>query len=232
MITFLQDASDSGPMQVIMAAPVASFIFAITIASSIWAFYNDNIYENMILHPYSVARGRRVYTLITSGLIHADVMHLMFNMLSFYFFAFQLEGGNKNLGFAGMGHWQFAVLYVVSLILSDIPSVYKHRNDSWYHSLGASGAISAVIFSFIMFNPITGRLGLMFLPGIDMPAIIFGVLYLFYCNYMSKHGRDNINHDAHFFGALSGMLITVILFPHSVHNFIDQVSAWIQSFSH
>ncbi len=216
----------------IRLAPVASFIFAFTMATSIWAFYNDNIYENLILHPYSVSRGRRVYTLISSGFIHADVMHLAFNMLSYFFFAFQLEHGNKNLGFAGIGHWQFGVLYFVSLILSDLPSVYKHRNDSWYHSLGASGAISAVIFSFIMFNPITGRLGLMFLPGIDMPAVIFGVLYLVYCNYMSKRGRDNINHDAHFFGALSGVLITIILYPHSVHDFFGQIKGWVQSFSH
>src|ERR1700722_13318158 len=99
MITILQDTNDPSLMEVVMAAPVASFIFSITIASSIWAFYNDNIYENMILHPYSIARGRRIYSLITSGLIHADVMHLMFNMLSYYFFAFQLEAGNKGLGF-------------------------------------------------------------------------------------------------------------------------------------
>jgi membrane associated rhomboid family serine protease len=219
-------------MDYLRMAPVASSIFAFTIATSVWAFYNDNIYENLILHPYSIARGKRVYTLISSGFIHADVMHLGFNMLSYYFFAFQLEAGNKDLNFAGLGHWQFGVLYFGSLILSDIPSVYKHRNDSWYHSLGASGAISAVIFSFIIFNPITGRLGLMLIPNFAMPAIIFGVLYLFYCNYMSKHGRDNINHDAHFFGALSGMLITIILFPHSPQHFISEITAWIQSFSH
>ena len=216
----------------IRLAPVASFIFAFTLATSIWAFYNDNIYENLILNPYSVSRGRRVFTLISSGFIHADVMHLAFNMLSYFFFAFQLEHGNKNLNFAGIGHWQFGVLYFGSLILSDLPSVYKHRNDSWYNSLGASGAISAVIFSFIMFNPITGRLGLMFLPGIDMPAVIFGALYLVYCNYMSKRAQDNINHDAHFFGALSGVLITIILFPHSVHDFFGQITVWVQSFSH
>jgi membrane associated rhomboid family serine protease len=89
----------------LMMAPVASFIFAITVATSVWAFYNDNIYENFILHPYSIARGQRVYTIVSSGFIHADVMHLLFNMLSYYFFAFQLEAGNANIGFAGIGHW-------------------------------------------------------------------------------------------------------------------------------
>jgi|SRR6185503_13908081 len=218
-------------MDYLRMAPVASFIFAFTIATSVWAFYNDNIYENLILHPYSVSRGRRVYALITSGFIHADVMHLGFNMMSYFFFAFQLEAGNKELGFTGLGHWQFGVLYFVSLILSDVPSVYKHRNDSWYHSLGASGAVSAVIFSFIMFSPLAG-MGLIILPGVSIPAVLFGALYLFYCNYASKHAKDNINHDAHFFGALSGLLITVVLYPHSVHDFIEKVSAAIHSLLH
>jgi membrane associated rhomboid family serine protease len=218
-------------MEIIRAAPVASFIFAITLATSVWAFYNDNIYEGFILHPYSIARGQRVYTLITSGFIHADFMHLLFNMLSYYFFAFQLEAGNANMNFSGLGHWQFAVLYIGSLILSDLPSTYKHRNDSWYHSLGASGAVSAVIFSFILFFPVTGGIGVLFIPW-TLPPVVYGALYLFYCNYMSKNGRSNINHDAHFFGALSGLLITIVLYPHVVHDFITQVSAWLQSFFH
>jgi membrane associated rhomboid family serine protease len=218
-------------MDYLRMAPVASFIFVFTLATSIWAFYNDNIYENLILHPYSISRGQRVYTLVTSGFIHADVMHLLFNMVSYYFFAFQLEAGNPGFGFVGLGHWQFGVLYFVSLILSDLPSVYKHRNDSWYHSLGASGAVSAVVFSFIMFSPLSG-MGIIFLPGISIPAVLFGVLYLVYCNYASRHSRDNINHDAHFFGALSGLLLTIIMRPHSVQDFITQVSAAIRSIGH
>ena len=121
MTHILLQAEDSGMMQLIMTAPVASFIFAITIASSLWAFYNETLYSNMILHPASVSKGYRVYTVITSGLIHNDWMHLFFNMLSFSFFAFDLE--------PIIGHWQFGVLYTLSLILSDLPTVYKHRND-------------------------------------------------------------------------------------------------------
>ncbi|TWI99437.1 membrane associated rhomboid family serine protease [Mucilaginibacter frigoritolerans] len=209
-------------MEYLMMAPVASFIFAITILTSVMAFSNDNLYANLILHPYSVSRRHRVYTVITSGLIHNDWMHLFFNMLSFYFFAFRLE--------PLLGHWQFGLLYVVSLILSDLPTVYKHRNDDWYHSLGASGAVSAVIFSAILFNPLD-RMMIMPIP-IGIPAVIFGVLYLVYCNYASKYSRDNINHDAHMFGALSGLLITIILQPHVVHSFIEQVTAGVQSLTH
>jgi membrane associated rhomboid family serine protease len=209
-------------MEILMTAPVASFIFAITIASSLWAFSNDNLYANMILHPFSVYRGQRVYTVITSGMIHNDWMHLGFNMLSYYFFAFQLE--------PVLGHWQFGFLYVASLILSDLPTVFKHKNDEWYHSLGASGAVSAVIFSYIMFDPLSK---MMIIPiPIGIPAVLFGILYLIYCNYASKYSRDNINHDAHMFGALSGVLITIVLQPHVVHGFIEKVSAGVQSLTH
>ena len=209
-------------MDLLMTAPVASFIFAITIATSLWAFYNDTLFSNLILHPYSVSRGQRVYTVITSGLIHNEWMHLFFNMLSYYFFAFQLE--------AVLGHWQFALLYTLSLILSDLPTVYKHRNDDWYHSLGASGAVSAVIFSAILYNPLA-KMMIMPIP-FGIPAVLFGVLYLIYCNYASKNARDNVNHDAHLFGALSGLLITIALNPHIVNSFILQVTAGVQSLLH
>lgn len=188
-------------------APVASIIFVITLATSLWAFSNHNIYGNFILNPYNVSRGHKVYTVLTSGLIHKDWNHLFFNMLSYYFFAFQLE--------VYLGHWQFGALYIVSLILSDLPTIQKHKNDIWYNSLGASGAISAVIFSFILFQPTAG-MSILFIP-IAIPAWIFGILYLVYCHFASKHARDNINHDAHFFGAISGIIITVIL-NHNVLN--------------
>ena len=209
-------------MDYLVAAPVACAIFAITILTSILAFSNDNLYANMILHPYSVYRKQRVYTVITSGLIHNDWMHLIFNMFSYYFFAFRLE--------TLIGHWEFGLLYIVSLILSDLPTVYKHKNDEWYHSLGASGAVSAVIFGSIMFSPLD-KMYILPLP-FGIPAVLFGVIYLVYCNYASKYSRDNINHDAHLFGAISGLLITIALNPHIVNSFINQVSGGVQSLLH
>lgn len=208
--------------QYLTAAPVASAIFAITIVISLIAFSNDTLYDKMILHPYDVSRGKKLYTLITSGFIHADYMHLFFNMFSYFFFAFQLE--------ATLGHWQFALLYIVSMVLSDLPSVAKHKNDLWYRSLGASGAISAVVFGYIMFNPLNSMY-LMLIP-IPIPAIIFGVLYLVYCSYASKRGQGNINHDAHLFGALSGVMITVILVPQVVPYFFHTITEKVQSLLH
>jgi membrane associated rhomboid family serine protease len=193
-------------------APVASFIIVLTLATSLFAFSNPNIYAKFILNPYEVSRGYRVYTIITSGLIHADWNHLFFNMLSYYFFAFRLE--------TMLGHWQFGVLYLVTMVLADLPSIQKHKEDSWYNTLGASGAISAVIFSYILFDP-KASMGIMFIP-IPIPAYLFGVLYLVYCHFASKHARDNINHDAHLFGALSGIIITIALHHQVLNEFITK----------
>jgi len=205
-------------IEIFLAAPVASIIFVITLATSLMAFSNENIYGNFILNPYGVSRGQRVYTVITSGLIHKDWNHLFFNMLSYYFFAFMLEDR--------LGHWQFGVLYVLSLILSDLPSIQKHKDDIWYNSLGASGAISAVVFSFIMFSP-TAKMGLIFIP-IPIPAWIFGILYLVYCHFASKHARDNVNHDAHLYGALSGIVITFALHHNIFNEFVSQFTGAAQ----
>lgn len=199
-------------MEFLQQTPVAAIIFIFTVITSLYAFNDKQLYGKFMLHPYSVAKGKNLYTFITSGLIHADWMHLFFNMFTFFFFAPQLE--------LRIGHWQFGLLYFVSLILSDIPSVIKHKDHFWYNSLGASGAISAVLFSYILFEPLS-MIGVMFIP---MPAILFGVLYLAYCMYMSKNSRDHINHDAHFFGAITGLIFTVIFVPGIIPYFIEKLT--------
>jgi membrane associated rhomboid family serine protease len=206
----------------LIQTPVASLIFIITIITTIMAFNNEHLLDNLILHPYSVYRKKKVYTVVTSGLIHGDWMHLLFNMFSYYFFAFGLE--------RMMGHWQFALLYIASLILSDVPTIFKHKNNYNYRCLGASGAVSAVIFAYILYDPAI-KMIIMPIP-FGIPAIIFGPLYLLYCHYASKHARDNVNHDAHLYGALSGIIITLILHPSVANNFITQANVLIQSYLH
>lgn len=208
--------------QYIVNFPVASLIMAITIGASLFAFSNEKYYNKWMLHPYYVSRGEDVYTYFTSALIHADWMHLIFNMMSYFFFAFSLE---KDLG-----HWQFGLLYTASMILSDIPTVIKHKNNPGYRCLGASGAVSAVIFGAILFDPLM-RMGIIMLP-IMMPAYIFGILYLVYCHFASRHARDHVNHDAHLFGALCGLVITAILHPGILGSFAEQVSGAIRSYLH
>lgn len=195
--------------------PVASLIFIFTVVTSIYAFNDSSLYGKFMLHPYSVYRRSNAYTLITSGLIHGSWMHLIFNMFTFYFFAFTLE--------KTMGSLPFAIIYFVGLILSDIPSVIKHKDDFHYHSLGASGAISAVLFSYILYYPLST---LMIFPlPVPIWAVLFGFLYLIYCYYMSRSSRDNINHDAHLFGAITGIIITIILVPGIVPHFLAELAA-------
>ncbi len=198
-------------MEYLNQTPVASLIFLFTVITSIYAFNDHTLYGKFMLHPYSVYRKNKIYTLITSGMIHSDWMHLIFNMMTFFFFAFTLE--------AQIGSLRFGLIYFLSLILSDIPSVLKHKNDFWYNSLGASGAISGVLFSYILFYPLS-KLYLFFIP-IGIPAVLFGGLYLMYCVYASKQSRDNINHDAHFFGALTGIIVTILLIPGIVPHFLS-----------
>lgn len=198
-------------MQYLNETPVASIIFLFTIVTSIYAFNDAQVYGKFMMHPYTVSKGKKLYTFITSGLIHADWGHLFFNMFTFYFFAFKLE--------MMIGHWQFGLLYFLSLILSDVPTVIKHKDHFWYNSLGASGAISAVLFSYILFEPLS-IIGVMFIP---LPAIVFAVLYLAYSWYMSKNAKDNIGHDAHFFGALTGLIFTVIFAPGIIPHFIEKL---------
>ncbi|AYL98495.1 rhomboid family intramembrane serine protease [Mucilaginibacter celer] len=200
-------------MEALQTAPVACVIFIITIITSLLAFSNNNLYSRMMLHPYTVYRGKDIHTVITSGLIHRDWMHLFFNMLSYYFFAFNLE--------PVIGHWQFGMLYVLSLILSDMPTVVKHKNDYNYFSLGASGAVSAVIFSTILFDPWNKIL--IFPIPVAIWFWVFGILYLVYCHYASKYSRDQINHDAHFFGAISGLMITIVFNHHVLGEFIQRI---------
>jgi membrane associated rhomboid family serine protease len=205
----------------IQLAPVASFIFAATLIASLLTFSRPQEHRNLMLHPYSVARGRKLYTVLTSGFVHADLAHLIFNMVTFYFFAFPLElymrvlaGGNI------LGHIIFGVVYIVSMILADIYSIFRHKNNAAYFSLGASGAISAVLFSYILFNP-GSNISVFMLPS--MPAPLFALLYIGFTWYASRKQFDNINHDAHLWGAVAGIVLTLVFFPHVGPMFIDQI---------
>lgn len=199
---------------IIRYTPVSSLLFVFTIAVSLYGIYGDQrANRELMLHPYSIQRGRKYFTILTSGFIHADMNHLLFNMLSYYFFAFTLE--------KIVGHWQFALIYILGLILSDISSILKNKNNPGYFSLGASGAISAVLFSYILFDPLS-KIYLFFIP-IGIPAYLFALLYLGYCMYASKNQGDHINHESHFWGAIAGLVITSLLFPHVLGYFINSI---------
>lgn len=204
----------------ITQTPIASFILLFTVITSIYAFSNHEIYGKFMLHPYSVSRGQNVYTVLTSGIVHRDWAHLLFNMFTFFFFGFPLEKLLSQI--SSWGHWQFLLIYIVGIILSDISTIVKEKDNYHYHSLGASGAICTVLFSFILFNP-TMSIYIFFIP-IPIPAVIFGFLFLGYCVWAARAARDSINHDAHFYGAITGLILTIILYPHVISHFAREVS--------
>lgn len=197
------------------SVPISTLIFIVTIGFSLMGLYvNNHIIGKFSLQPYSFIYYKKWYQIFTSGFLHADLFHLAFNMLSFYYFAFPLE--------EAMGSADFLGLYVASLVFSSVTTIIKQKDNYAYRCLGASGAISAVIFGYILFFP-TAKLAIFPIP-FGIPAPVFAVLYLFYCYYAGKHSHDMINHEAHFWGALSGIILTIVLKPESLDSFISYFS--------
>jgi membrane associated rhomboid family serine protease len=183
---------------------VALIVLICTFIASLRAFKDRYFLNRYILHPWSIIRHKAPYrTLVTSGLIHSDPMHLTMNLMSFTFFALPLEGI--------IGHAGFFLVYFGSLTLSSIIVSIRHGNDAYYRCLGASGAISGIIFSYIIYRP-TARISMMFAP-IPVPAPIFALFFVGFSYLMSKKKLDNVAHDAHLWGALAGAGITVLIDP-------------------
>jgi membrane associated rhomboid family serine protease len=189
-------------------------IIIVTALISISAFNNGRIYNDLIMYPPAINRGQ-YYRLLTSGFIHADFMHLIFNMLTLWFFGKVLE----ERYFMYFGKFTFLIFYLAAITLSDLPSYIKHKNNSSYASLGASGGVSAILFAYIILAP-WSTIYLFFLP---VPAIVFGVVYLVYSQYMARKGGDNINHDAHFWGAVIGVAGVLILDNEAIPRFIQLI---------
>lgn len=195
-------------------APAATSILVANIVLSLLAFVGGKpVYEKLWLHPFSVVREHRYYLLLTSGFIHADFGHLAFNMLTFYFFGFPLS--------RLIGDVKFLLVYFGSLVFSSIPTLLREQNNPDYKSIGASGAISGVLFGYILFAP-TSKI-YVFLVPIGIPAALFAVLYLAFSYYAAKQNWGNINHEAHFWGAVAGALLTILLEPRALEIFYKEV---------
>ena len=155
------------------------------------------------LRPYRLVRNSEYWRLISSGFVHANLSHLLLNLLTYYFFAFALE--------RRIGTGAFVALYALGLLLGNLGTYYRHRNEPDYASLGASGAISAVVFASIIYFP-TSSLYILPIP-VPIPAPLFAVLYLAYSYYQSRHSAGRINHDAHISGALTGLGFVAVTDP-------------------
>ena len=189
----------SDPVLVLLVASV------VIVSAAGWA--SKGLRSSFVLWPWGVKRNKQVHRLLTAGWVHADGSHLLFNMVTLWFF------GPTAIGVLGTA--RFLILYVSAVVVAFIPTTLRFMDKQNYSSLGASGATSAIVFSAIVSVPGI-RVGLPFVPGLFLPGWLYGILYVGYSAYHSWRSKDGINHDAHFSGAIYGALLTFVFEPSRV----------------
>jgi membrane associated rhomboid family serine protease len=200
----------SNPVNITLA------IIVITCAVSFIAFNNPRLLERLILWPPAVSRQHQYDRLVSYGLVHASPAHLIFNMITLYFFGSFIEQVYRIL----IGNFGFAIFYIGGLIVSILPTFLANRDNPRYRSLGASGAVSAVLFATILLRPWMTII-VWFVP---VPAIVFAVLYIAYSIYMDQRSSDNVNHSAHLWGAAYGVALTLVLNPRLFSLFLQSLA--------
>lgn len=187
-------------------SPPILVLFVSVIAVSVLAWTSRRLREALVLLPFEVRRRKQVYRLLTAGWVHADLAHLAFNLLTLYFFAFELE--------RSLGTLPLLFLYVTGVVVGFVPTTLRHMKEPGYASLGASGAVAAVMFGAVLLRP-TMRIQLVFLP-IPLPGFAYALGYLAYSAYRAYRSDDGVNHEAHFAGAIYGAIVTFALEPAKV----------------
>ncbi|MEP6882398.1 MAG: rhomboid family intramembrane serine protease [Dokdonella sp.] len=191
-------------------------LIAVTCAISFLAFKNQKLISDLILWPPAISRDKQYYRLLTYGFIHADGQHLLFNMITLYFFGRLIEQFVSGY----IGTLGFVAFYLSAILVSILPTYMKNIGNPTYRSLGASGAVSAVLFGFVLLQPWATIL-IFFIP---CPAIIYAVLYIAYSIYMDRQNRDNVNHSAHLWGAAYGVLFLLAMEPRLFNVFLEQLA--------
>lgn len=199
------------------------------LAVSIPAFNNSKLMNDLIFYPPAIANNNQYYRFITHGFLHADIAHLAFNMIALYSFGGAVEEiFSLECLFGSMGKVYYLLMYLVALVVATLPTYLKNVNNYQYRSLGASGAVSAVVFAGLTLLPQL-PINFMFIP-IDIPGYIFGIIYLGVSAYLDRKGGGNVNHSAHFWGAAFGVVFTLILCLalaklNVLENFLRQIQA-------
>lgn len=193
-------------MNEISSYPITIALIAANVIIPLIAMNNQDVLSKAIMWPYGVKRYNQFYRFISSGFIHADYMHLFFNMFTLFFFGRVVEQYFTLAGLGGVA--AYLSLYFLGLIASDIPTYLKQRDNYNYHCLGASGAVSAIVFAAVVFDPWSS---IYIYGALKISAFVYAILYILYCVAMSRRGGDNINHDAHLWGSLFGFGFTIAL---------------------
>lgn len=202
---------------------VTLILIIVTVGISLYAMQNESLMHKWIFQPYAVQRDNSWYRFITSGFLHADFTHLFFNMFTFYFFGGAVEQTFQVIFGPTTGILLYLLIYLGGIVVSDIPTYFKHRNDPPYRALGASGGVASIVFSSILFYPTQD---ICLYAILCIPGFILGVLYLMYSYFSGKKMGDNINHDAHFYGAVYGFVLSLILVPQALPNFFTEIANW------
>jgi membrane associated rhomboid family serine protease len=197
-------------------------IIIITSWVSYHAWKDPSLMQKCIFNPYIINNKNEYWRFVTSGMIHKDMTHLLMNLFTLYFFGSNLEDIYVSL-YGVVGSLYFVVIYFVTMILADIPSFFKHKEDFHYNALGASGAVSAMVFACIYFAPLNE---ICFYLFICLEGFIAGTLFIIYSIYQSKHGNDMIGHDVHMYGAILGFVSSLILQPELFPAFINSVLSY------
>jgi len=184
-----------------------------------FAWERPEWHRRLMLNPYTVVHEKKYYQLITSGFVHNNGIHLLLNLFTLYFFGLAIEQIFYSY-FGELGLVLYILLFITAVIVANIPTTIKHKNNYNYNSLGASGGVSALVMAFILFDPIRD---LCLYAIICLPGYILGGLFIVYSIIMSKRNTDNINHDAHLFGAIYGVIFTLLLRPSTFSYFIEAI---------
>ncbi len=206
-----------------MELSITTILIILTAAISIYGFSNPSFLERCLFIPYRIKRHGEWDRFISSGFIHKDYMHLLFNMFTFYFFGGVVERLFVFKFGLTAGGILFIAFYLLAIIIADIPTYFKNQNRSYYRALGASGGTAATVFASIIILPLSDicLFGLLCLPG-----FILGTLFLLYSYFKGKNQDDSINHDAHLYGALFGIIFILVISPESATTFIEQIKSY------
>jgi len=186
-------------------------IVIITSVISVAAFSNKTLFNRLLFNPYQTYHRKEWHRIVTHGFLHANWVHLLINMLVLFSFGGVVESAFRLMALrTWMTHpilW-YVLFYLAGIVISSLITLQKHKDNVWYNSVGASGAVSAVLFCCIFFQP---NMTLLFMGILPIKAYIFGPLYLFYTWYSARQSNDNINHDAHLLGAVFGFCFPMMI---------------------